>query len=254
MKFIYYLVFICVIFLASCTSNKNIVYLRGAENEEFSVSKESSYKLQPKDLLYIKIISSNDEINKLYNYSYSEGYPTVSESYLYLYGYLVNDSGYISLPNIGNVLVSGITVTEAKSKIEQEAAKFLKEFTIFVKLAYFKVSIMGEVNRPGLYPVFQDKINILHAIALAGDINDNGDKRQVLIIRNNNDKINTYRVNLTDKNLISSNLYNINPNDIIYIQPVRAKSLRIINAPTIQIMLQTLTTFVLVMSFVLNKF
>ena len=85
-------------------------------------------------------------------------------------------------------------------------------------------------------------------------VNDNGDKRQVLIIRNNNDKINTYRVNLTDKNLISSNLYNINPNDIIYIQPVRAKSLRIINAPTIQIMLQTLTTFVLVMSFVLNKF
>ena len=252
MKLFKFLFFILVLFLVSCTSNKNIVYLRGAQNEEYSVSKESIYKLQQKDLLYIKLISSNEEINKMYNYSYTEASPTVSESYLYLYGYLVNDSGYISLPNIGKILVAGLTVNEAKSKIEEEAKKYLKEFTIFVKLAYFKISILGEVNSPGLYPVFQDKINIFHAIALAGDINDNGNKREVLIIRNTDENIKTFRIDLTNKDLVSSELYNINPNDIVYIQPVKAKSLRIINAPTIQIMLQTLTTFVLIMSFIIK--
>lgn len=252
MKFLQFLFFVLILFFVSCTSNKNIMYMRGVQNEEFSVSKESVYKLQQKDLLYIKLISSNEEINRMYNYSYTEVSPTVSESYLYLYGYLVNDSGFISLPNIGKIHVAGLTVNEAKSKIEVEARKFLKEFTIFVKLAYFKISILGEVNRPGLYPVFQDKINILHAIALAGDINDNGNKREVLVIRNTDNIINTYRIDLTNKDLVSSDLYNINPNDIIYIQPVKAKSLRIINAPTIQIMLQTLTTFVLIMSFIIK--
>lgn len=253
MKVLIYSILACIILLTSCTSNKNIVYLRGTENETFPIRDESLYKLQKKDLLYIKILSNNEAINKVYNFSYSENYVNASESYLYLYGYLVNDSGYVSLPNIGEILVTGLTVAEAKDKIETEASKYLQEFTVFVKLAYFKISILGEVNAPGLFPVFQDKINIFHALALAGDINDNGDKREVLIIRNTNENIQTFRLNLTKKELISSELYNIMPNDIIYVQPVKAKSLRIINAPTIQIMLQTLTTFVLVMSFVLNR-
>ena len=157
MKFFQFLFFVFILFLVSCTSNKNIVYLRGTQDEIFNVNNDLSYKLQQKDLLYIRIVSNNEVINKMYNYTYSETAPSVSESYLYLYGYLVNDSGYVTLPNIGNVFVAGCTISEAKKRIEIEAAKYLQEFAVFVKLAYFKISILGEVKSPGLFSVFQDK-------------------------------------------------------------------------------------------------
>lgn len=249
----YILLISIALFLFSCTSNKNIVYLRNIQQELHDATGYKIYRVQPKDLLYIRIVSSNKDINQLFNNTYSETNPTIDESYLYLFGYLVSDSGYVSLPVLGKIQVIGLSLLEIQNEIEKVASKYLNEFTVSVKLAYFKISILGEVNNPGLFPVYQDNINIFHALSLAGDITDNGNKRNVLIIRNVKDKIETIRINLTDKSLISSEYYNLMPGDILYVQPVKAKALRIINAPSIQIMLQTITTTIIVMSFILNK-
>jgi polysaccharide biosynthesis/export protein len=254
LKIYIYLIGLFFILLSSCTTNRNIIYLRGIEDEIVQKNEGLNvYKIQPKDLLYIKIITDNTEITNQYNTWNIANSPAYSDASLYIQGYTVSDSGYVVLPIIGRVKITGLTVEQATDEVTKAAQKYLVNPIVTVKLAYFKISILGEVNSPGLFSVYQEKINIFHALALAGDINDNGNKRSLLVLRNAAGSISSYRIDLTDKNILNTELYNLMPNDIVYVEPVKAKAYRIINAPSIQIMLSTISTTILVLTFMLNK-
>ncbi len=251
-----YTILIFLIALTSCHQRKKVIYLRNIATAKDSLSEyqsnKSIYKIQPGDILYVQLISLDDNINKIYNISdarSSLGYQ--QQSNLYLKGFSVRDSGYIDLPIIGKVKVVNKTISEAKDIIFNKAKKYLKTPNLIVKLISYKYTLLGEVRRPGSYYNYNDRLTIFEAIGNAGDITDYGNKKNVLIIRPTNNGEKFFRVDLTDINILKSQAYYLLPNDVIYIEPVKFKSFRL-NSPNISLVLSSITTLILVLNY-LNK-
>lgn len=226
------IIFICIAFAAffSCTPEKKFVYLQKKDDKTFSDSsakaKKVDYKIKSNDFLYIKIASIDQNSNALnLNVSSSSSSTTNGSSDmggLYFDSYYVNDSGYVSLPLLGKIHVKDSTVEQCQSSIQKLVDVYLKNSLVIVRLANFKVTILGEVNKPGTFMVYNSHINILDAIGLAGDLTINGSRKEIMLIRHNTpDKI--VYLDLTDINLIHSDYYYLSPEDIIYIKPLRAK-------------------------------
>ena len=145
---------------------------------------------------------------------------------MYYNGYSVTDSGYIEMPILDTIYVNNMTVDEAKKRISGKADKYLKKAQIIAKLASFRFTIMGEVNAPGVKEVLDNQVNIMEALAYAGDITYNGNRQNVLLIRPTGEGSQTYRVDVTNKDLMGTQEYYIKPNDIIYVEPLRSTLFR----------------------------
>jgi polysaccharide export outer membrane protein len=145
---------------------------------------------------------------------------------MYYNGYSVNDSGFIEMPILDTIYVNNMTIDRAKERISEKADKYLKKAQIIAKLANFRFTVMGEVNAPGVKEVLDNQVNIMEALAYAGDITYNGNRQEVLIIRPTGEGSQTYRIDVTNRNLIGSEQYYIKPNDIIYVKPLRSTLFR----------------------------
>ena len=138
----------------------------------------------------IKVISRNEESNKLFNVetNTNNANTTTTAANLYLNGFTVSQEGDIELPNVGIVNLLNKTLEEAKKIITVQASEYITDPYVVVKLANFEVTVLGEVNNPGTFPVYKDNLTIFDALAMAGDINDYGNLRKVKIVRSNNNK------------------------------------------------------------------
>jgi len=217
-------IFLFAILLTSCNSYEKLTYLQEIQetgSEEVFKKNKPGYQLQAGDLLFIQVITENADINELFNpnLGQSSSNNLRPESMFYT-GYLVSDSGYIEMPLMKRVEVDGLTVDQAQDSIALRAKRFLKDPQIIVKLANFKFAVLGEVAAPGVKQVTANQINIFEALAHAGDITYNGNRKTVLIIRQTGEGSQTYRLNLTNDDLIASDLYYIMPNDVIYVEPL----------------------------------
>jgi len=142
-----------------------------------------------------------------------------------LSGYLVNKDGYVEVPVLGRIKLLGYTTNEARDIVLKEALKYYKDPTVIVRYANFKISVTGEVARPGSYIVPNEKVSVVDAIALAGDLTIFGKRDNVLLIRENSDGTTTpYRIDLRKSSLISSPFYYLKQNDIIYVEPGKGKA------------------------------
>jgi polysaccharide biosynthesis/export protein len=140
-------------------------------------------------------------------------------------GFLVDEDGFIDMPLIGKFKVTGYTTKQLKDTISGRAFKYFKDMTVVVTLSNFKVSIIGEVLKPGQYTMPAEKESIMDAISMAGDLTIFGKRENVLLIRENLDgSKTTYRLNLKNSDVLASNLYYLRQNDIIYVEPRKAKS------------------------------
>jgi len=140
-------------------------------------------------------------------------------------GYLVDKRGEVQIPILGTIKLLGLTTSEARDTIKTIAAKYFKNPSIIVRYANFKISVTGEVLKPGQYIVPNEKISILDAIAMAGDLNIFGKRDNVLLIRENLDGTKTtYRYNLNKSDIMSSPYYYLRQNDIIYVEPGKGKA------------------------------
>lgn len=236
-------------FSTSCTSRKHLVYMKNIERErevKTHTSVTVDYKLAPGDVIYVKILSNNKEMSELFNPSDMNftPYGGYSSAISYLKGFKINDSGNVSLPIMRSVAVAGLTMDEAEQKIQKKVNEYLNNTTVMVRLLSFTINIMGEVNSPGAKEIYKDKLNILEALARAGDIRETGDKKNIMILRTVNGETLTYTIDLTDANILSSEQYTVMPNDIIIVQPLRQHSLRI-SMPTISVVLSALTVVLL---------
>jgi polysaccharide export outer membrane protein len=249
------LFFLLGIIAYSCTNYKDLVLLQ--ENAE--VHPDSSgyypyqvptYRIQQRDILYIKIISMNKEVTEVMNTTPSYGSNIYNnEASFYIYGYNVSDSGYVEIPVAGKVRVEGKTLEEAKDAITEQTLKILKDPTVIVKLISFKFSVLGEVNRPGVYTNFNDQLTVLEAISMAGDISPFGERRKVTVIRPSNNGTKIHKLDLTDKSILISDGFFLLPNDIVYVEPVKSQNFRN-NIPIWSLFLSTVTTFVLVLNYI----
>jgi polysaccharide biosynthesis/export protein len=216
---------------ASCNSYKKLTYLQNIEetsDDAVYLKNKPAYKLQPADILYIRVITPDEKINKLFNPMTDESRSSNAyrEESIYFSGYSINDSGYVTLPIIENVKVDGLTVEQAQDTIAQKATHYLKKVQVIVKLGYFRFTLLGEVHAPGIKTVYDDKVSVLEALGYGGDITYNGNRKNVLVIRPTKNGSQTFRLDLTNEELIRQQKYYIMPNDIIYIEPLRASLFR----------------------------
>lgn len=248
--------FLLVVLFGSCTSKKQLVYLQDLNkesSEDFVLSQPKEYKIQNRDILYIKFITLDQNTNMLFNAN-SGGQTNLfrDESSIYIDGYAVSDSGYIDLPVIKKVKIEGLTLQEAHRLIQQKAENFLKEPTVIVKLISFKFTVLGEVSRPGVFKNFNNQLTVFEAIAMAGDISNQGDRENVLVIRPKENGTQTFRLNLKNKNILSSEAYYLLPNDIVYVEPTNSKVFQL-NIPSLSLFLSSLSTLILILNFVNNS-
>lgn len=254
-RFLYFFLIITLISGASCTRQKKLIYMQNLQMSDTAAvvyNEHIQYKIQPGDILYIRVITINDNMNKLFNIesstNYNYGY---NEANMYLQGYLVNDTGYVSLPVVGEVYVRNLTIQDAQLTIKKHIAEYIKDATVIVKLTSYKITILGEVERPGIYMIYDNGINLFEAIGKAGDLTDYGNRHNVLIVRQTREGTKSFRVSLLDKEILFSEFFYIHPNDVIYIEPVKTKAWRM-NAPNMSIILSSLTTMVVVLNFIIR--
>jgi polysaccharide export outer membrane protein len=200
--------------------------------------------------MYIKIYSLNADMSNMINQTIGSYQQNLfqNETSLFINGYAVSDSGNIEIPVLGKIKVAGKTMDEAISSIRQKADQYLKDATVIVKLISFKISVIGEVNRPGTYNNFNNQLTVLEAISMAGDITDYGNRKQVLVLRPAADGTQTFRLNLTDKSILTSDGFFLLPNDIVYVEPIKNKIFRL-NMPTISLAFSSISTLILILNY-----
>ena len=245
---------VAILIFGSCTSQKELMYLSNLDTtsqQQFFPMERPDYQIQFQDILYVDIFTMNPEMNALLNPSAgTSSYNTYrDDSNIYIYGYTVSDSGFISIPILGNVKVIGFTLDEIKTAVEERAKQYLKDAVINVKLLSFKFTVMGEVNRPGSYTNFNNQLTVLDAIGMAGDITNYGNRKHVLVLRPAKTGTATYHIDLQDKNLLQSEAYFLLPNDIVIVEPIKSKPFQL-NIPTMALVLSTISTLILVVSFI----
>ena len=248
-KYIFILSIIsCLIF--SCTPVNKITYINNNSQAAWDISPlPPKHHIEIGDILMVKVISRNDESNKIFNLETNTNNSNTTTANLYLNGFTINREGSIDLPKVGRVVLLNQTLEQAKETIMQAAIEYLIDPYVIVKLANFEVTVLGEVNIPGAYPVYKENLTIFDALAMAGDINDYGNLRKVKIVRSKNNKKEVSFIDLTDSKILSSNYYYLNNKDLVYVQPLKFKGLKKSQS---QLFLSSLTTFAVLFNAYLN--
>jgi polysaccharide export outer membrane protein len=217
--------------LGGCISNKKLIYFpetkfNTRELTAIDNNYPGSYRLQPRDIITVKVKTLDPESSEYFNAEPGNAFNMFNPASIYLSGYSLDDTGNITLPEVGSVKVGGLTVLEAQKKIQETLSAYLNKATILVKLVSFRITILGEVRSPGQYYVYNDQVTLFEGLGMAGDLTEFGNRENVTLIRQNGNKLGGLRINLKETNILSSNFYYLQPNDVLYVQPLRVKNTR----------------------------
>lgn len=229
-KILFY-IFCLSLLVTSCVPTKDLVYLQNKENSansNINELKNKPYRLQTNDVISINIKALDSKLVEIFSSATSQNQLATSADMLYFVGYTVDDHGNIRIPILGEVNVLGSTLEEVRKKIETELLNqyFKKEAELFVtvKLAGFRYTVNGEVANPGSKVLYQDRVNIFEAIANSGDITIVGDRKDVKIMRQFPSGTEIFSIDLTDGKAMTSPYFYLQPNDYVYIKPLKQKS------------------------------
>ena len=244
------LLFVIIAIVTSCNRKAQLLYMSDVQNEVISTAQSKPYQLRPGDVLSVQIITQDPNVSRIFNInSIGTAYNAyVSEVSTYVNGFSINDSGFIHLPVLGKIKIDSLSTRDAQAKIQVETEKYLKDGLAIVKLLSFKVTVIGEVKRPGTYTNYNDNLNIFEAIGLAGDLSDYGQRSNVLVLRKTPQGVKTFRLNLHDKSLITSDGFYLLPNDTVIVEP-RSGKIMALNTPNISLFLSVITTALLMMNY-----
>lgn len=233
-------------FFSSCVPLKNTLYLQNNPKVTYlpADSTNEEYLIRPNDNLYIQVIAADDQqLSNFLNITSGNSSYTTDQT-LELACYIVNSKGNIDFPTIGEVHVKGMTVQQVKYKLQAEVNKYINNTSVIVKLVNRQFTVLGEVNKPGQYTMAKNKMSVFEALGCAGDLTDFGNRKNIKLIRETpqGKKITTF--DITGKDIINSDVYNILPNDVLYIEPInKTYGVRTLNLATI---LTALSTAILV--------
>ena len=222
----------CTLFIVSCTSYKNVPYLQNPEvvNSYQEMLPMYDAKIMPKDLLTITVNTSDPEAAAPFNLVVQSPINVARSSNLTqqpsLQQYLVNNEGYIDFPVLGRLQVGGLTKNEAENLIREKLGDYLKEVPIVtVRMSNYKIAVLGEVARPGMFTVNNEKVNIFEALAMAGDLTIWGMRDNIKLIRENaNGQREIINLNLNNAEIVTCPYYYLQQNDIIYVNPNKTKA------------------------------
>ena len=224
---------ICVVatlLITSCIPQRKIILAHDAIPEQSVYAPAEhitdSYLLQPNDYLFINVASPDPELAVVFNPRATSGNSGSSNLRQEFFYYGLNDSLQIYFPLVGKIDLKGCNVSMAREIITKEVAKYLKEFTLTVRLASNNFSIVGEVARQGHYTMSRDQVTIFDAIATAGGFTSYAKRREVKLFRKNElGEMEVHEIDMTKGAFINADYYYIHPNDVIYIRPLWVKML-----------------------------
>lgn len=216
--------------MSACKTPKDIVYFQGVDNlssEQLKdMSQAYSTKITNDDLLSITVTAWDPSSVTPFNpptFAYStEGDQPIFASQS-LYTYLVDKDGNINFPVLGKIHVAGMTRHELAEKMQQMISKYVENPLVNVQLLNFKVTMMGEFNRPGSYTIKNDRVTILDVIGMAGDLPLTANRKNLLVIRENNGAKEIYRMDITDPAIFASPCFYLKQNDVVYAEPIQIK-------------------------------
>ncbi|MBN1950883.1 MAG: polysaccharide biosynthesis/export family protein [Bacteroidales bacterium] len=239
---------LALIALASCTPIEKLQYTANVEGTQNRYSNDRSEKtIQPYDYLYIKLYSLDERTTVLFNSDAQ--YSMMNER---MQSYEVDDKGYIHFPFVGKLPVRDLTIDEARQKLETELNKYLSNVSIRLRFVGNTITVVGEVNRPGNYTFYDEKITVFQALGLASDIASWGDKTEVTLLREKDDVISYYYLDLTDKDIVASDFYYLLPNDILIVDPIKQKYRLMQDRSLVYLVLSTLGTTTTAVVSILN--
>jgi polysaccharide export outer membrane protein len=216
-------------FCASCTSTNRVAYFQNAQDTAYKrMLPVVEVPLQKNDFISISISSLNAEASAIFNpVSNAAGEitatsPVKGAQYV---GYLINPDGNIELPILGKITAAGLTRQQLKEKITNMLVtkKLLVDPLVDVRFLNFEVTVLGEVGSPSVISVPNEKISLVKALAMAGDMTIYGKRNNVLLIREEDGVRRTRHLDLNSSNFLNSDYYYLRPNDIVYVEPNRAK-------------------------------
>ncbi len=255
------ILFICLainMFFFSCITNKDLVYLqdKGTVLNDSLLIRETSkpYRVQVNDILSIKVKALDEELTAIFNpVETTNALTTQGQASLYFNGFTVDLHGNIKFPILGDINVLGFTVEEIEDQVKVELLKqYFKETAdifVTVKLAGLRYTVTGEVSGAGVYTLYQGRVNIIEALANAGDVKNTGDRKDILVIRQYPQGQKIHHIDLTDIVAMQSPFYYIQPNDMILVKPLKRKALGADETAT-----QTLTTVASIFSVLVTTY
>lgn len=220
-------IFCCIGFLSSCVDTRKVAYFNDVQDSTVIPSKAGLEPvIQKKDILSITVSSLSSEATVIFNTPNLPMTPTASTSNNYqTAGYLVSQDGTIKFPVLGDITAAGLTQKQLESNITKLLIdkKLLFDPIVTARFLNFRVTVLGEVNRPGIVYVPSEQISILEAIGDAGDLTIYGKRDNVILIRQEGDEKLIKRLNLNSSNILQSPYYFLKSNDVIYVEPGKNK-------------------------------
>ena len=227
------LVAVAVLTVTSCSTPKNVAYIQNSDSIDYAKS-EFLYdaRIMPKDILTITISTVNPEASAPFNLivrpTLTSVTSNISTSGGALQIYLVDNNGCIEFPVVGTLQVGGLTKSMCEKLIHDKIKRYMnaeENPIVTVRMSNYKISVIGEVNRPGMFTVGNEKINIFEALAQAGDLSIYGVRDRVKLIRENaKGRKEIHTINLNDANIVNSPYYYLQQNDVVYVEPNQVKA------------------------------
>jgi polysaccharide export outer membrane protein len=247
MKQSLYSVIIATLLLSSCVSQKKVAYFYGVDansqeliNEHFQTNHEA--KIVNGDMLSITVTGLDPLAVAPFNLPLVS-YATPGSDQLYsaptLQSYLVDVNGFVNFPVLGQIKLGGLTKSEAIKYIDQELKPYLKDPIVTIQFMNYKITVLGEVARPGQYVITNERVTVLDALGLAGDMTIYGVRNNLLVTRENNGKLEFVRLNLNSDEVFKSPYFYLQQNDVVYVEPNRVKS---VGAQNFSLYLSSLST------------
>ena len=232
---IYYLILLLTMF--SCKPKENMVYMEKEKNiAESKINQAVFYgaHIQSGDVLDIKVTAFDENAVRPFNLysmnnSSSPGQMNAQTAQLAPQGYLVDNEGFIYFPVLGKLYIKGMTLAQLRADLEKRLLTYLAEPLVSIKQLNFNITVLGEVKKPGQYTNPSDKITVLQALGLAGDMTDYGNRTNVKLIREIDGVSKTFTIDFTNKNITNSPYYYMQQNDVLYVEPdiIKKKSANI---------------------------
>lgn len=235
----FFILFCGLSILTSCSGIKNYKYFQDIPDslvtKKLSMATYKEPKIQSDDILYIAIQTMdasvgasinalNGPVQSINGVSGNLSGAGVTSNQGATYGYLVDKQGNVTLPVIGDVSIKGLTTQQARELLTQKAEKYFKNPSVIVRFANFKVTILGEVQKPGSYVVPNERVSVLDALGYAGDLTIYGKRENILLLRHQEDgTTSAVRLNLNKSDLFQSPYFYLQQNDQLYVEPNKAK-------------------------------
>lgn len=220
-KLPYLLLILMGMTMISCASRKDIVYFQG-DAQLNTIYENSVPKIRPYDMLTIMVSAADMKATEPFNqtsvYQMRGG---MNDTYQNIY--TVAEDGTIDFPVVGKVQLGGLTRNESILVLKDLLDPYIVNPGVNIHFTNFKISVIGEVANPGTFTLPNERVTLLEAIALAGDLTIQGKRTNVMVIREADGVKKTYSVDLTSKEILDSPVYYLSQNDVVYVEPNRAK-------------------------------